>query len=153
MYFKRRGVLSWDSLSGAAGTAEMRARAARLPRLPARLASWGFSLPSFTIRRCYFKMTFNRSCGPGRGWARPRCRGACHTADTAQPRRQEEGLYHRLGRRLAEASGIPLAAPRFYCKEMIHLSALATNLDHQGNARKLSEKLEHKIRSRGMMNE
>lgn len=53
----------------------------------------------------------------------------------------------------AEASGIPLAAPHLYCKRVIHLSALATNLDHQGNTHKLSEKLEHKIRSRDMMNE
>lgn len=51
----------------------------------------------------------------------------------------------------AATSGIPLAVPHFYCKRMIHLSALATNLDNQGN--NLSEKLEHKIRSREMMNE
>lgn len=51
----------------------------------------------------------------------------------------------------AATSGIPLAVPHFYCKRMIHLSALATNLDNQGN--NLLEKLENKIRSREMMNE
>lgn len=118
MYFKRRRVLSWVSLSGATDAAETRSRAACLPILPGECSFLRFFLLSFTIQQCWkdFIVSWPETCTP-------------HAA----------------------TSGIPLAVPHFYCKWMIHLSALATNLDNQGN--NLSEKLKHKIRSREMMNE
>lgn len=156
MYFKRRRVLSWISLSGPPDAAETGTRAACLPLLPGECGSLRLFLLSFTIQQRYFKTPLtNQSCHPGTGCLQPLCQGGCHSADGACAQRAERKdfiiSWPETCMPHAATSGIPLAVPHFYCKRMIHLSALATNLDNQGN--NLLEKLENKIRSREMMNE
>lgn len=143
-------------MSGATDAAETRTRAACLPVLPGERGFLRFFLLSFTIQQCYFKTPLtNQSCHPGTGCLQPLCQCECHSADVACAQRAERKdfivSWPETCTPHAATSGIPLAVPHFYCKWMIHLSALATNLDNQGN--NLSEKLEHKIRSREMMNE
>lgn len=143
-------------MSGTTDAAETRTRAACLPILPGERGFLRFFLLSFTIQQCYFKTPLtNQSCHPGTGCLQPLCQGECHSADVACAQRAERKdfiiSWPETCTPHAATSGIPLAVPHFYCKWMIHLSALATNLDNQGN--NLSEKLEHKIRSREMMNE
>lgn len=156
MYFKRRKVLSWVSLSEPPDAAETRTRAACLPILPGECSFLGFFLLSFTIQQCYFKTPLNnQSCHSGRGCLQPLCQGGWHRAEGACAQRAERKdfmiSWPETCTPWAATSGIPLAVPHFYCKWVIHLSALATNLDNLGN--NLSEKLEHKIRSREVMNE
>lgn len=72
MYFKRRRVLSWVSLSGLPDAAETRTRAACLPILPGECSFLRFFLLSFTIQQCSFKTPLtNHSCPPGTGCLQP----------------------------------------------------------------------------------
>lgn len=125
MYSKRRGVLSWGSLSGATDAAETRTRAACLPVPPGELGLLRFFLPSFAIQQRYFKTPLtNRSCDPGRGSEQPRCRcgcqGGCHGADVARAQRAGKKdfivSWPETCTPQAGASGIPLASPHLYCK-------------------------------------
>lgn len=102
MYFKRRKVLSWVSLSEPPDAAETRTRAACLPILPGECSFLSFFLLSFTIQQCYFKTPLNnQSCHSGTGCLQPLCQGGWHRAERPVPKELRGRILWSAGLRLA----------------------------------------------------